>query len=201
MTLDVAGARRESLVGTRVRLEPLEERHVPALARVGLDARIWNHMTHAVTDESGIRAYVADALRQRDAGSALPYATVDAATDETVGTTRFAAITAAHLRAELGWTWLTPSRWRTGINVEAKRLMLSFAFEDLGLRRVEFKTDERNQRSRDAIAGLGATFEGIFRKHMVLPDGGFRNSAYYSITDDDWPNVKTRLDARLQKHS
>lgn len=187
-----------ALEGERVRLEPLRIEHVASLLPFGLDARIWEWMTHAVTDEAGLRAYVQSALDERDAGAALPFVTIDRRTDTVVGTTRFGAIVPRDLRAEIGWTWIDPRAWRTGINVEAKLLMLSFAFDELGLRRVEFKTDANNARSRTAIEALGAAFEGVFRKHMIREDGGVRDSAYYSITDDEWPDVRSRLNARLR---
>ena len=112
------------------------------------------------------------------------------------GSTRFLAIAPEHLRAEIGWTWLRRHAWGTGANVETKMLLLEYAFDRCGLRRVEFKTDARNERTRGALLALGARFEGIFRKHMILPSGP-RDSAWYAITDDDWPAVKERLAERL----
>ena len=113
-----------------------------------------------------------------------------------VGSTRFLAIAPEHLRAEVGWTWLARRVWGSGANVETKLLLLEHAFERCGLQRVEFKTDARNLRSRGALLALGARFEGIFRKHMLLPTGP-RDSAWYAVTDDDWPAVKARLNERL----
>ena len=105
--------------------------------------------------------------------------------------------TPAHDGLEIGWTWLHPGAWRTGANVEAKLLMLGFAFDELGCMRVEFKTDARNERSRAALAALPATFEGIFRRHMHVPGAGVRDSAYYSIVDEEWPQVRANLERRL----
>ena len=105
-----------------------------------------------------------------------------------------------HRRAEIGWTWLTRSAWSTGANVETKLLLLSCAFEHAGLRRVEFKTDARNERSRGALLALGATFEGIARKHMVVRAQGARDSAYYSVIDDEWPELKAALERRRDEH-
>jgi RimJ/RimL family protein N-acetyltransferase len=98
---------------------------------------------------------------------------------------------------EIGWTWLTPSAWGTGANVEAKLLQLEHAFDRLGARRVEFKTDANNERSRAALAALPAQFEGIFRKHMLVRDGENRDSAWFSIVDDEWPEVRANLERRL----
>jgi len=113
-----------------------------------------------------------------------------------VGSTRFLAFAQEHRRVEIGWTWLARRAWSTGANVETKLLLLEHAFERCGLQRVEFKTDARNLRSRGALLALGARFEGIFRKHMLLPNGP-RDSAWYAITDDDWPAVRARLRDRL----
>jgi N-acetyltransferase len=113
-----------------------------------------------------------------------------------MGSTRYLNFEPAHRRVEIGWTWLRRSAWRTGANVEAKLLLLGHAFESCGIQRVEFKTDARNQQTRGSLLALGARFEGIARKHMVLPTGP-RDSAWYAITDDDWPVVKERLEARL----
>lgn len=187
------------LEGTLVRLVPLEREHAAALTACGLDPRIWEWMTHRVTDAAGMAAYVDSALSDRDRGTALPFATIDRGTGEVVGTTRFGAIATDDRRAEIGWTWLAPAAWRTGINVEAKRLMLAFGFDDLALRRIELKTDANNARSRAAIEAIGATFEGVFRKHMVREDGTARDSAYYSIVDDEWPDVRALLDARIER--
>jgi N-acetyltransferase len=124
---------------------------------------------------------------------------LDARTREPVGSTSFLEIRLEHLRVEIGNTWHAPRVWGTGVNVETKLLLLGHAFERVGLRRVEFKTDARNERSRGALLALGATFEGIFRKHMVVRDGGARDSAYFSVIDDDWSAVKERLERRLQR--
>ena len=106
----------------------------------------------------------------------------------------------AHRRAEIGWTWLERAQWGTGANLETKYLLLENAFDRAGLMRVEFKTDARNLRVRGALLGIGATFEGIFRKHMVLPDS-IRDSAWYAITDDDWPRVKELLRSKIARHA
>ncbi len=174
-------------------MTPLKRADTAALRDIGLDPRIWEWSTRAIDSAAGMEAYVSAALSERSAGRALPYVTRLTASGKYIGSTRFGSIDTEELRAEIGWTWLTPDHWRTGANVEAKLLMLTFAFETLGLRRVEFKTDERNTRSRTAIEALGATYEGTFRKHMVTAGGGVRNSAYYSVIDDEWETVKASL--------
>ncbi len=185
------------LQGERVRLEPLDARHVPDLLEAAADPATWTWLFGRLDDEAAMRAWLADALRARDAGTEMPFATLDARTGRVVGSTRYLAIVPAHRRLEIGWTWLAPATWGTGINVEAKLLLLTHAFDELGAMRVELKTDARNDRSRAAILALGAEFEGIFRKHMRMPDGRIRDSAWYAITDDDWPAVRSRLEARV----
>jgi RimJ/RimL family protein N-acetyltransferase len=117
-----------------------------------------------------------------------------------VGSTRYLNIEPFHRRTEIGWTWLERAQWGTGVNVETKYLLLRNAFDDAGLMRVEFKTDARNLRVRGALLGIGGTFEGIFRKHMVLPDS-IRDSAWYAIVDDDWPQVRAMLEAKIERHA
>jgi RimJ/RimL family protein N-acetyltransferase len=197
MADDASWTRNLVLQGERVRLEPLDARHVPGLLEAAADPATWTWLFGRLDDEAALRAWLADALHARDAGTELPFATLDARTGRVVGSTRYLAIVPAHRRLEIGWTWLTPATWGTGINVEAKLLLLTHAFDELGAMRVELKTDARNERSRAAILALGAQFEGVFRKHMRMPDGRIRDSAWYAITDDDWPAVRTRLEARL----
>jgi RimJ/RimL family protein N-acetyltransferase len=135
------------------------------------------------------------ALGAAAAGSELPLATV--ADGTVVGSTRFLALRPEHGSVEIGWTWLEPAAWGTGVNVEAKLLQLAHAFEAWGCRRVELKTDARNERSRAALEALGATFEGVHRKHMLVRAGENRDSAWYSVVDDEWPAVRARLEERL----
>src|SRR5215213_10493712 len=137
------------------------------------------------------------ALAAAEAGTEVPFATLDAGSGEPIGSTRYLALRPEHRGLEIGWTWLAPSRWQTGANVEAKLLKLEHAFERLGCLRVEFKTDSRNERSRAALAALPARFEGIFRKHMLVRGGERRDSAYYSIIDDEWPEVRENLARRI----
>jgi N-acetyltransferase len=186
------------LEGKIVRLEPLARRHEEGLYEVARDERIWRWMHY---DASGSRetfhAWLEDALASSEAGTEGAFATLDACTGEPIGSSRYLALRPEHRVLEIGWTWLAPSRWQTGANVEAKLLMLEHAFERLGCLRVEFKTDARNERSRVALAALPAQFEGIFRKHMLVRGGERRDSAYYSIIDDEWPEVRENLRRRL----
>jgi RimJ/RimL family protein N-acetyltransferase len=187
------------LAGRIVRLEPLSLEHVPRLAEVGLDPLIWRWTIARPETESDLRDWATSAIRAREAGTEYPFATIEAATGRPIGSSRFMNIVLEHRRLEIGWTWLAPAWQRTGANREAKLLMLGHAFDVLGCRRVEFKTDSNNEPSRAALLGIGATFEGIFRKHMVMPGDEIRHSAWYSVTDDDWPAVRTGLEAGLRR--
>jgi N-acetyltransferase len=186
------------MVGEIVRLEPLARRHEKGLFTAARDERVWRWMPYDPSgSREGFRAWLEDALAASSAGTEAAFATVDVATGEPVGSTRYLALRPEHRGLEIGWTWLAPAHWQTGANVEAKLLMLAHAFERLGCLRVEFKTDSRNERSRAALAALPAKFEGIFRKHMLVRGGERRDSAYYSIIDDEWPEVRENLGRRV----
>ena len=184
--------------GEIVRLEPLARGHEEGLFTAARDERIWRWMPY---DPSGSResfhAWLEDALAASLAGTEAAFVTLDVATGKPVGSTRYLALRPEHRGLEIGWTWLAPAHWQTGANLEAKLLMLDHAFERLGCLRVEFKTDSRNERSRAALAALPARFEGIFRKHMLVRGGERRDSAYYSIVDDEWPEVRENLGRRI----
>lgn len=187
-----------TLEGRIVQLEPMSRDHLDGLLDVALDPSLWRWTIARPTDRAGLEAWLETALANREAGTELPFVTVERATGRPIGSSRYLNIALEHRRLEIGWTWVAPAWQRGGANREAKLLMLGHAFEALGCLRVEFKTDARNERSRAALLGIGATFEGVFRKHMVMPDGRNRDSAWYSITDDDWPDVRARLRASLR---
>jgi RimJ/RimL family protein N-acetyltransferase len=181
------------LTGTRARLEPLGDQHRDALLALARDAPETYRWMHTPLGD-WFDDWYAKATTTPDQGA---YATIDARTGEVVGSTSFLAYRPDDRGVEIGATWLHPWAQRTGINVEAKLLMLTHAFDTLGCMRVEFKTHASNARSRAAIEALGAQFEGIHRKHMLRPGVGVRDSAWYSIIDDEWPAVRERLTARL----
>lgn len=184
--------------GRLVRLEPLSRDHHAALCTVGLDPEIWRWTSGHVETEDGMRDYIEKALARQAQGTALPFATVERRSGTTVGTTRFQEFEPRHRRVEIGWTWIARPWQRTGINVEAKLLMLRHAFETLRLNRVELKTDVLNAASRRAILGIGATEEGILRCHMVTSRGRIRDSVLFSVVADEWPGVRQRLEERLR---
>jgi RimJ/RimL family protein N-acetyltransferase len=184
------------LEGRIVRLEPLSPEHEQGLWLASRDPRTWQWLSIVQpASREEWSAFMEQALAAAAESTELPLVTVR--DGEVVGSTRFLALRPEHGSVEIGWTWLHPSAWGTGANVEAKLLQLGHAFEAWGCRRVEFKTDALNERSRRALEALGATFEGIHRKHMLVRSGENRDSAWYSVTDDEWPNVRAHLGTRL----
>ncbi len=184
------------LEGRIVRLEQLAPEHEEGLWLASQDPRTWRwlNIVQPLTAAEW-STYMEQAHTAAEAGTEVPLVTKRH--KEIVGSTRFLALRPEHRSVEIGSTWLHPSAWGTGANVEAKLLQMRHAFETWGCRRVEFKTDAKNERSLGALDALGATFEGVHRNHMLVRDGESRDSAWYSVTDDDWPNVRTRLESRL----
>jgi RimJ/RimL family protein N-acetyltransferase len=200
---------RLTLAGDHVRLEPLTLEHVPALvAAINEDPASFRFST-APDTAAGMSAWVLDSLVARDAGRELPFATYSRAHERIVGSTRFYDLARWRSPAEnrqrartpdaclIGYTWLGASAQRTACNTEAKLLMLSHAFENWQVRRVAFRIDARNDRSRSAVERLGAKFEGIWRAERLAADGTVRDSAFYSIIAAEWPAVKEGLTSRL----
>jgi RimJ/RimL family protein N-acetyltransferase len=176
------------LEGRIVVLEPLGPQHAEGLRTAANDERIWRWML-----TRDVEAWIADALR--GAADRQPFAVLH--DGSVVGSTSYMSLTPEHRRLEIGNTWMNPSTWSTGANVEAKYLLLRHAFEELGCLRVEFKTDALNERARGALAALPAEFEGIHRRHMLVRGGERRDSAWYAVIDEDWPQVRRALEARL----
>ncbi len=184
------------LEGRIVRLEPLSAEHEEGLWLASRDARTWRWLSVVqprTRDEW--TGWMRQALEAAEAGTEIPFVTIRQ--EAIVGSTRFLALRPEHRSLEIGWTWLHPSAWGTGANAEAKLLQLRYAFDTLGCCRVELKTDALNERARAALEGIGATFEGIHRKHMLVRDGESRDSAWYSILDDEWPAARAHLERRL----
>jgi RimJ/RimL family protein N-acetyltransferase len=189
------------LVGRLAIVEPLAAEHESGLVAAAEDAEMFAWMPVDMTSPEALRAWLQATLTAADENREVPFAIRDAGSGEVVGSTRFLEPRFEHLRAEIGWTWVRRSSWSSGINVDTKLLLLGHAFEHVGLRRVEFKTDARNERSRGALSALGASFEGILRKHMVLGDGSARDSAYFSVIDSEWPELRERLARRVAAHA
>jgi RimJ/RimL family protein N-acetyltransferase len=183
---------RESLAvrleGRLVTLEPLTPEHVDGLRSAAGDERIWRWMSTRDVD-----GWIADALRPYE--DRQPF--VALSDGVVVGSTSYLALAPEHRRVEIGNTWMNPSVWGTGANTEAKYLLLRNAFEEAGFLRVEFKTDALNERARGALAAIPSEFEGIHRRHMLVRGGERRDSAWYAVIAEDWPEVRRTLEARL----
>ncbi len=171
--------------------------HHSGLTEVGLDPEIWQRAIAPIRTPEEMRSYMEAALHLHTEGTALPFVTIERSSGRIVGSTRFGNYDRPNHRVEIGWTWLAPPWQRTVTNTEAKYLMLTHAFERLGCVRVELKTDVLNDASRNAILRIGAKEEGIFRKHTLTWTGRYRDSIYYSILDEEWPQVKTHLETLL----
>lgn len=185
------------LQGKNVRLEPLSERHKDGLCRAISDGELWNLFFTLVPHISDIDKFLQNAFSAHEFGDGLAFATIDEATNQIAGSTRFMKANLPNKRVEIGFTFLGKSFQRTKINTEAKLLMLTHAFETLGLNRVELLTDYLNSNSRNAILRLGAKQEGVLRNHMVMPDGRIRDSVLFSIIANEWPGVKQNLEHKL----
>jgi RimJ/RimL family protein N-acetyltransferase len=185
------------LTGSMVTLEPLDSRHENGLRQASAETEIWSWIDRTVPEgKAQFHRWLSERLEAKEAGTEWGYTTCFER-GRILGSSSFLHPRPEHDGLEIGWTWLNPSAWRTGANVDAKLLMLTEAFENLGCMRVEFKTDARNKRSRNALSALPANFDGIFRKHMLVPGAGVRDSAFFSIVDDDWPQVKRNLERRV----
>ena len=187
------------LKGQHVSLEPLAIEHVTSLQEAARDGELWQLWFTSVPSPDTTQQYVEQAISLCEQGKAMPFAVRDAS-GVIVGSTRYGNIDADHKRLEIGWTWYAQRAQRTALNTEAKLLLLSNAFETLGAIAVEFRTNWFNQRSRTAIARLGAKQDGVLRNHMLMPDGSRRDTVVFSILDTEWPSVKNNLLYQLQRH-
>lgn len=187
------------LEGRHVRLEPMALHHLDALCEIGLDEDIWRWIPFQIRTRDDMLGYIKTALQLQADGTALPFATLERGTDRVAGSTRYMNIDKPNRHVEIGSTWIGRPWQRTAVNTEAKYLMLRHAFEQLGCHRVELKTDVLNERSRNAILRIGAKHEGVFRKHVVCDSGRVRDSAWFSIIDTEWPEVKAALELKLAR--
>ncbi|MBL8766301.1 MAG: GNAT family N-acetyltransferase [Planctomycetes bacterium] len=184
------------LEGSVVRLEPLALAHAPGLLAAAASPEIWQWLTiPQPTRIEDTQAFVRAALDQQERGVDVPFAVVLRAGDRVVGSTRYMDIARADFGLEIGWTWYARDVWRSPVNTECKHLLMSHAFDVLGAARVQLKTDARNERSQRAIERIGATKEGVLRRHRRLHTGFLRDSVIYSVIREEWPAVKARLDA------
>jgi RimJ/RimL family protein N-acetyltransferase len=190
-----------TLSGDLVRLEPLSTDHAEDLATSGGDEAIWQLLPYGrPTDPGHMAAFIRQAIARQQGGMDVPFAVIHRPTGKAIGCTRYMDIRPEHRGLEIGGTWYATSHQRTGVNTEAKLLLLRHAFEDLRCIRVQLKTDLRNERSQRAIERLGAVREGVLRNHIILSDGYRRSTVMYAITDDEWPAVKARILGLIEKH-
>ncbi|MCS3514616.1 MULTISPECIES: GNAT family N-acetyltransferase [Pseudomonas] len=188
-----------TLTGTAVELQPLQREHAAALLDAAADGELWNLKVTHVPGPDTVDQYIETALAGRDAGTMIPFTLVRRDTGLVVGSTRFWKVDRVNRKLEIGHTWLAQSTQNSAINTEAKLLLLTYAFEVLDCVRVQFTTDELNEKSRAAILRLGAVQEGIVRHERIMRDGRKRNSVRFSIIDSEWPQVKANLLAKLQR--
>ena len=186
-----------TLTGKHVLLEPLSESHIEGLCHAISDGELWKLFVTFVPHINDIEEFQARARLEYEQGEGLTFATIDKLTGKVAGSTRFMKASLDNKRVEIGFTFLGKSYQKTNINTEAKLLMLTHAFENLGVNRVEFLTDYLNTASRNAILRLGAKQEGVLRNHMVMPDGRIRDSVIFSLLDNEWPGVKQNLQYKL----
>jgi N-acetyltransferase len=188
------------LEGKYVRLEPMTAAHIPALAEIGVGQNFWDFMLYGnMNTTEDMHNWVQDILFRAEKGTDLPFVAIQLASGRVAGATRYLNIMPKDRGLEIGGTWYGPEFQRTAVNTECKYLLLQHAFEALGCIRVQLKTDQRNERSQKAIERIGAVREGVLRNHMILPDGRYRHSVFYSILDTEWPQVKERLEQMLER--
>jgi RimJ/RimL family protein N-acetyltransferase len=187
------------LTGVTVELQPLQLNHRSQLLDAAADGELWNMTLTVVPGPDTVEQYLATALEGRQAGTVMPFVIVQRETGKLVGSTRFWKIDRKNRKLEIGHTWLSESIQRSGINTEVKYLLLTHAFEVMNCVRVQFTTDELNEKSRAAILRIGATQEGIVRHERIMPDGRKRNSVRFSIIDSEWPTVKALLEAKMRR--
>ncbi len=187
------------LQGKHVRLEPLTEEHIPALAEIGVGQPFWGFMVYgSMNSTEDMGNWVRDILSRAAAGTDVPFVASHLASGHVAGATRYMNIMPKDRGLEIGGTWYGLEFQRTIVNTECKYLLLRHAFETLGCIRVQLKTDLRNERSQKAIERIGAVKEGVLRNHMILPDGYIRHSVFYSILDTEWKEIKKRLEEMLE---
>lgn len=187
-----------TLEGKHVRLEPLALHHAQQAYEAGRYEEIWTYMSVIIRTPQDAESFIASALAGQEEGRELPFAIIDRKTDRLIGSTRFLNISRKDRNLEIGFTWLTPSVWRTAVNTECKWLLLRHCFEDLGCIRVQIKTDLRNTNSQRAIERIGGVREGVLRNERIVRDGYVRDAVYYSIIDREWEDVNRRLQAILE---
>ena len=185
------------LKGQLIDLIPMDESHFDELLILSQDKRIWEFYPVDGSNTEKLLIAYKNALIEKEKGNHYPFVIFHKETGKLIGSTRLFEINQKNKNIEIGWTWLHPNYWASGVNFECKLLLLTFCFETLGTIRVQLKTRDNNLRSRKAIEKIGGKFEGILRKDRIRDNGEVRNSAYYSILDDEWKNVKQNLEQKI----
>lgn len=185
------------LEGKKIRLIPLENSHLPALLKTGANPAIWEFMAIKGWEPDVLTQHLKSAILKRAVGEQYPFTVVDKVTGAFIGSTMMHNMSQQHKKLEIGWTWYDPAYWRTGTNRECKYLLLRHAFEVLGTNRVQFQAWDQNLRSRAAIEGIGAQFEGLLRYDRIRFNGQLRDTAMYSIIAPEWPAIRARLELQL----
>ena len=188
-----------SLTGDTVELQPLQAAHAQALLAAAADGQLWQMKLTVIPGPETIAEYVAVALAGRQAGTVMPFVIVKRDTGRLIGSTRFWKIDRTNRKLEIGHTWLSESAQRSAVNTEAKYLLLAYAFDVMACVRVQFSTDELNEKSRAAILRIGAQQEGIIRHERIMPDGRKRNSVRFSMIDTEWPEIKRALQQKMKR--
>lgn len=189
--------RNISLEGQQVRLIPLETKHRDALVEAASDGKLWELWYTSVPSEASVDDYIRKTLEKRSAGTEYPFVVIHKATGSIIGSTRYYNIEPEHRRLEIGYTWYAKSHQRTAINTECKFVLLQYAFDSLQCIAVQFMTHAENTRSRNAILRIGAKQDGILRNHRLLADGSIRDSVVFSITNLEWPEIRSKLQSKL----
>jgi RimJ/RimL family protein N-acetyltransferase len=188
-----------TLMGKHIRLEPMRAAHASALLDAGGAAEIWEWMPGRPLDAATMEGWLDKAIKAESLGREYPFAVMLVPSGRLVGSTRYLDVQEDDRTVEIGWTWYAPDTWGGVVNPEAKYLLLRHAFEDWGAIRVALKTDIRNLHSQAAIKKLGAKYEGLLRNQRIRPDGSYRDTVVFSITNREWPAVKSRLEQRIER--
>lgn len=185
-----------TLANERVLLKPLSEEDYEGLYAIGLEPLLWAVSINSIVSQEDLQRYLKTAIEQRQHRQALPFTIIDKTNNQIAGCTRYGNISFEHKRLEIGWTWLGIKFQKTGLNRACKYELLQYAFETLHMQRVELKTDALNMKSREAMRKMGATEEGILRRHMITESGRSRDSVYFSIIADEWRQIRQEKFAR-----
>ncbi|WP_397537985.1 GNAT family N-acetyltransferase [Rummeliibacillus pycnus] len=188
-----------TLHNEQVMLKPMEKSDIEGILEAATYPEIWRYLSITIDSLIDTQKYVANALANKESGVEFPFVIMDPKTKTIIGSTKIMDIDEKNSRLEIGFTWLTPAYWRTAVNTNCKYLLLQYCFEVLKLRRVQIKTDHENKRSQKAIERIGAQKEGVLRNHMMRKDGTIRNTVMYSVTNEDWPAVKRKLEEMIER--